>query len=114
MIEPEHREPPAKAELAPLFRAKAVSHQQTMWLGTVMLSSRGSHSVMALFALATIGMFVLLPGSSYTSTARVGGLLVSDRGLIRIFVPQGGILMNLRAREGDNVTEGSPLLIVST
>ncbi len=68
-----------------LFRAEAVAEQQTMWLGTVLLAPRASHNAMVLFALTVAGLLVLLLFGSYTRTARVGGLLVSAPGLVRVF-----------------------------
>ncbi len=97
-----------------LFRAEAVAEQQTMWLGTVLLAPRASHNAMAIFALAVVGLLVLLLFGSYTRTARVGGLLVSAPGLVRVFAPQQGVLVRLYVGEGDKVTRGTPLLELST
>ncbi len=99
---------------AALFRAEAVAERQAMWLGTVLLAPRASHNAMAIFALAIVGLLVLLLFGSYTRTARVGGLLVSAPGLVRVFAPQQGVLVHLYVREGDAVTRGMPLLELST
>lgn len=105
--------PPAAAEGLPLFRAEAAAEQQATWLGTVMLAPRRLHAAMAAFALAAVGLLGLLMSASYTRTARVGGLLVSEPGLVRVFAPQPGVLVQLHAREGDRVARGTPLLALS-
>lgn len=105
--------PPAQVG-GELFRAEAVAEQQTVWLGTVLLAPRVSHSAMAAFSLAMAGLLVMLLFASYTRTVRVGGLLVSEPGLARIFAPQPGVLVRLRVREGDKVVRGEPLLELST
>lgn len=97
-----------------LFRIEAVAEQRTMWLGTVLLAPRASHNAMAVFALAVVGLLGLLLFGSYTRTARVGGLLVSAPGLVRVFAPQQGVLVRLYVHEGDTVTRGMPLLELST
>jgi len=97
-----------------LFRMEAVTEQQAVWLGTVLLAPRASHNAMAVFALTIVGLLVLLLFGSYTRTARVGGLLVSAPGLVRVFAPQQGVLVHLYVREGDAVTRGMPLMELST
>jgi len=104
----------AVGDAAALFRAEAVAEQQTTWLGTVLLAPRASHNAMALFALTVVGLLVLLLFGSYTRTARVGGLLVSAPGLVRVFAPQPGVLVRLYVGEGDKVARGTPLLELST
>ncbi len=99
---------------AALFRAEAVAERQAMWLGTVLLAPRASHNAMVLFALTVAGLLVLLLFGSYTRTARVGGLLVSAPGLVRVFAPQPGVLVRLYVGEGAKVTRGTPLLELST
>lgn len=105
--------PPAAGSDAPLFRAEAAAEQEATWLGTVLLAPRRSHAAMAAFALATVGLLGLLMAASYTRTARVGGLLVADPGLVRVFAPQPGVLVQLHVREGDRVARGAPLLALS-
>ncbi len=97
-----------------LFRAEAVAEQQTMWLGTVLLAPRASHSAMATFALAVVGLIGLLLTTSYTRTVRIAGMLVSEPGLVRVFAPQPGVLVRLYVREGRRVTRGAPLMELST
>lgn len=97
-----------------LFRREASAEQQALWLGTVMLAPRRSHGAMAAFALGTVGLLGLLLCASYTRTARVGGLLVSEPGLVRVFAPQPGVLVQVNVREGDRVVRGAPLLALST
>lgn len=97
-----------------LFRNQVMVEQQSMWLGTVMLASRRSHVAMAMFALAAVGLLGMLLCASYTRTVRVGGLLVSEPGLVRMFAPQQGVLVRIDVHEGDRVVQGASLLVLST
>ncbi len=97
-----------------LFRAEVSAEQQAVWLGTVLLAPRRSHTAMAAFALAVVGLMALALFGSYTRTARVGGLLIASPGLVRVFAPEAGVLVRLSVREGDTVTKGMPLLELST
>ena len=100
-------------EPAKLFRNEVMLEQQTMWLGTVVLAPRRSHSAMAVFALGMIGLLALLMGAHYTRTVRVAGLLVPNPGMVRVFAPQAGVLVQVAVREGDQVKQGDRLLTLS-
>lgn len=98
----------------PLFRREALAQQEAAWLGTVLLAPRRSHSIMAVLALAMVGVLGLLLCANYTRTARVNGMLIPDPGLVRIFAPLQGVLVAVNVREGDQVKRGQPLLVIST
>ena len=111
-------EPPAPATPVaagpPLFRREAVAERQTQWLGTVLLEPRFAGRVFvpcaALLAIAALG-FVFF--GSYSSKARVAGLLVPRSGLVKVFAPMAGVVTQIRVREGDTVAKGTPMLAVS-
>lgn len=103
---------PASADT--LFRPEVMAERQTQWLGTVLLEPRISSTVFAtVAAVATLGLLALLFFGSYTSKARIGGWLVPEQGMARIFAPQPGVVTKIHASEGMQVTKGTPLISLS-
>jgi membrane fusion protein len=97
-----------------LFRREAVAGRQTQWLGTVLLVPRRSHRLFTVIALLVIaGLAALLCFGGYTRKARINGLLVPDLGLIQVVAPQQGTIAKMYVKEGDHVTAGAPLLLLS-
>ncbi len=100
---------------APLFRQEVMVEQQVQWLGTVLLAPRVSHNLIAAVALvAAAALLALFWVAEYTRKARINGWLVPELGVVRIFAPQPGTLVQLHAREGMEVRAGSPLAVLST
>lgn len=100
---------------SPLFRTEVLAEQQIQWLGTVLLAPRVSHSVVAVLAtVVAAALLALLCLAEYTRKARVKGWLMPELGVVRIFAPQPGTLLQLHAREGAEVTAGTPLAVLST
>ena len=99
----------------PLFRAEALAERQTHWLGTVLLVPRTSDYLFTagavLAAVATVG---LLFWGEFTRKERVDGWLVPQRGLVRVFSPQQGVVTRLYAKEGAQVHKGERLLSLSS
>src|ERR1700760_807 len=84
-----------------LFRTEVLAEQQSQWLGTVLLIPRISHAMLAGFALlAAAGVLATLFCAQYTKTARIQGWLVPEQGIIQIFAPQPGVLVELYVQEG--------------
>ena len=106
---------PTPAAPPGLFRAEVLAGRQAQWLGRVVLAPRLSHRLFTLFGLLAIAaVFALLWFGSYTHKARLNGWLVPDLGLIRVIAPQPGIVTELYVKEGEEVTGGAPLLLLST
>lgn len=100
---------------APLFRQEVMAQQEAQWLGTVLLAPRASHNLVAVFAvLAAAALLALFWLADYTRKARINGWLVPESGVVRVFAPQPGTLVQLHAREGMEVRAGSPLAVLST
>jgi membrane fusion protein len=98
-----------------LFRLEVLAAQQSQWLGTVLLTPRLSHTAFALFAVfVAAGVLGLLFFGEYTRKARVNGWLVPEQGVVRLFTPQAGVVVQLHVQEGTQVKKGTPLLLLST
>lgn len=99
----------------PLFRPEAVAEQGDRWLGRVMLVPKLSHTVYTGVATILVAGVVLVFGfGEYTQKARLSGWLAPERGLVEIVAPQGGSLAQVLVAEGQDVTAGTPLAILST
>ena len=98
----------------PLFRAEVISERSTQWLGTVLIEPKLSHRFFAIAAVvAASGVLALLVFGSYTSKAKLSGLLVPKTGVVKVFSPIVGIVSQIQAKEGGSVRKGTPLLSVS-
>ena len=105
----------AEAVGQPLFRAEVLAERQHQWLGTVLLAPRISYNVFTLVAVVSASaVLCLLFFGEFSRTARINGWLVPDKGLVRLFAPQSGVVAHLYVREGEVVRKGASLLVVST
>jgi membrane fusion protein len=98
-----------------LFRTEALTDSQTHWLGTVLLTPRGSDHLFSIGAIvAVVAILALLIFGGFTRKARVNGWLVPQQGLVRVFAPQPGVVTGLYAKEGARVRKGDRLIKLSS
>jgi membrane fusion protein len=97
-----------------LFRPEAVAAQQQPWLGGVRLIRPLSLSVMTVgAALAVVAVVAFLSVAQYTRKATAGGVLVPDRGLIRLVPAESGTVLERRVTEGQAVAVGDVLFVLA-
>lgn len=97
----------------PLFRAEAFEQARTSAYGTVLLARPLTHRVLTwLFALLALAVVGFLASASYTRKARVAGVLLPDKGLIRVAPPQPGVVTERRVVEGQAVKAGDVLFVL--
>ena len=100
--------------MTPFFRREALDGQRQGWLGSVQVVRPVALSVLAAFvAVAALLVCAYLCLGQYTRKARVGGVLVPDRGLIRLMAPQAATVLEVAAREGATVRAGEVLFVLS-
>lgn len=100
---------------APLFRTEVTVHRQQQWLGTVLLTPRPSHRWVSILAIAIgAAIIALVWFGHFTRTAHIGGWLVPDAGVVRVFAPHAGVVTALHVKEGAEIRKGAPLLALST
>lgn len=98
-----------------LFRQEAIEAQRSSRLGDVILVRPLSLTLLtALAVLFALGVFAFLVIGSYTKRSTVTGYLVPNSGVLKIYTPQIGIVVESYAREGEDVAAGQTLLVISS
>ena len=93
-----------------LFRKEAVSHQGERLTGTVSLAQPLSVTLtVSLLACIAIIIIIFIFNAHYTHKETVRGFLVPDKGVIKSYAPQGGVVETLLVHEGDLVSKNQPL-----
>ena len=100
--------------MSSLFRPEAVEAQRQQWLGRVQLVRPLSLGLLTV----AVTLVALLAGAGlffgeYTRKAQVSGVLVPDRGLIRLVPTAAGTVLERRVREGQVVRAGDVLFVVA-
>jgi membrane fusion protein len=98
-----------------LYRTEALNARQIKWLGDIVLVRPVSFAFLcsaAGVAAAMVLMFLFL--GTYTKRATVTGQLVPDLGLVKVYVPQFGIVAKKNVVEGQSVKQGDVLYVLSS
>ena len=97
-----------------LFRTEAVDHQGQAWLGGIQLVRPVSLGLITgLIAVTAAATGVFLYQGEYTRKAHVVGVVVPDRGVLRLVSPDTGTVTERRVAEGDSVAAGDVLFVIS-
>jgi membrane fusion protein len=100
--------------LVTLFRREALESQQTSWIGEIQLVRPLPLALLSggvALALLAVGAFLAL--GEYTRKVSVSGVLVPDRGVIRLVPPQDAVVLERRVAEGAGVRAGDVLFVLS-
>jgi membrane fusion protein len=97
-----------------LFRPEAVEAQSQQWLGRVQLVRPLALDVVTVAVVVmAVALAAFLSLAQYTRKVAVAGVLVPDRGLIRIVPTASGTVLERRAAEGQTVRAGDVLFVIS-
>jgi len=100
---------------APIFRQEAVEAQRTPPISEIVLVRPVSATVMMCIALcAALAVVLFLIFGSYARCTTVEGIIVPDKGLVKIYLQQAGTVMKRVVTEGQRVRKGDILYTVST
>lgn len=98
-----------------IFRTEALSHQQDRLHGEVLIAHSPAISLLvwlvALFAVALTGFAFW---GEYTRKEHVVGYLSPTQGMIRIFSPQAGTVVEKYVSEGHLVKQGDALMTITS
>ncbi len=96
-----------------LFRPEALEAQRQQWLGRVQLVRPLSLSVLTAGVVVVVLALVAFLGlAQYTRKATALGVLVPDRGLIRLVPATAGTVLERRVVEGQSVRAGDVLFVI--
>jgi membrane fusion protein len=102
-------------ETAPLFRPEASARRAPQFYGGIILICPVSLTVLLWLVLAFFTLSAsLLAFGHYTSKTHVTGILLPDRGILKIFPVQAGTLVECRVRNGQQVHKGDFLFLLSS
>lgn len=96
---------------APLFRQEALEAQRRSWMGTITMVQPLRFRVWTALAAgvgALVAAFVVF--GSYTQRTTLAGRLMPSTGLMRVHVPQTGVVLRRFVEEGQPVLQGQALL----
>ena len=98
-----------------LFRPAAIAARLEPRLGKVILMRPLSFTVVTAFTLVlafSIVLFLCL--GTYTKRTTVSGVVVPEKGLIKVLSPQVGAVLECRVKENQHVAAGDVLFVVSS
>lgn len=99
----------------PLFRHAALNAQKNQWLGKILLIRPMSYVYLTLMAMFFAGVVIaFMVWGTYTKRSTVMGQLVPETGLVKVYAPQFGIVVEKKVREGQLVKQGDILFILSS
>lgn len=102
------------AATPPLFRAEVLRARRERALGGVMLAQPLSTRILTAAAVAiAAGLMLFAFRGEYTRKARVRGYVVPSRGLIKVYAPEAGTIVERQVVEGQRVSRGDVLFVVS-
>ena len=100
--------------MSTLFRAEALEARRRQWLGDVRLVRPVGLSVLVtVLVLSALAVGTWLVLGHYTRKAHVAGVLVPDRGWVRLVAPEGATVVDRRVSEGQAVKAGDVLFVLS-
>lgn len=99
----------------PLFRHAALNAQKNHWLGTILLVRPVSYLFLTELAIVFALMVVLFMAcATYTKRSTVMGQLVPETGLLKVYAPQLGLVVERKVQEGQLVKQGDILFVLSS
>lgn len=103
------------AEALPLFRAEALDARRPRAYGRTLLVRPVSFTLLTAAAVAVGAAIVcFLIFGSYTRHTTLVGRLVPQGGVIKVYAPQPGTILEARAAEGEAVERGDVLFVISS
>lgn len=98
-----------------LFRDQALASQQTKWLGDIVLIRPLSFTFLTISAVVLASIVcAFLAWGSYTKHSTISGQLIPNTGLIKVYAPQAGIVIQQQVKEGQQVKAGDVLYVLSS
>lgn len=99
----------------PLFRQEAVEAQRAPMMSEIVLITPVSTTlILGISLCAVLAILFFLIFGSYARRTTVEGIVVPDKGVVKIYPKQAGIIVNKAVQEGQQIKKGDLLYTVST
>lgn len=96
-----------------LFRKEAISHQNKRLAGAITLAQPLSIKLTVLILVSiAVAIVAFLFSAEYSRKETVRGFLMPNKGVIKSFANQGGTIVKLWVKEGDEVLKGQSLATI--
>lgn len=97
-----------------LFRNEAAAYQTQRLYGTILLRQPWSATILTLLFSGLVGLLIVFFFTAgFSRKENLDGLVLPDRGLIRLAAPQAGVVVEKKVAEGQRVQAGDVLFVVS-
>ena len=97
-----------------LFRNEAAAYQTQRLYGTILLRQSWSASLLTLMFTSLTGLLIFFFFTvGFSRVENLDGLVLPDRGLIRVPASQAGVVVEKKIAEGQRVEAGDTLFVVS-
>jgi len=97
-----------------LFRREVIEQWQQAWIGEIQVLRPLSITILTvLIAAIAVAVGAFLAYGEYTKKARIVGVLVPDRGVLRLLPPTAATVVERHVHEGQRVRERDVLCVVS-
>lgn len=97
------------------FRQEALSQFRNRQYGTVFINTPWHYSLLCIgCSVLLLGIFLFIGLAEFSEKCLVTGYLNSNKGMVRIYPKQQGIILQRRIKQGENVHKGTPLFLIDT
>jgi membrane fusion protein len=98
-----------------LFRKEAIEHKRERLWGDVIIMQPLSFAMLSIVITIIASLVIgLLVWGNYARRETVGGYLVPDAGLAKVYARNSGVVLHTLVKEGQYVKAGAQLITVST
>lgn len=97
-----------------LFRREALDHKRHRFFGELIVQKPLSFTVLSIAAVAVLAAIVSFLGwGQYARKQTVQGYLVPSNGLVKVYAPEAGVIVERHVQDGAEVKRGDVLFVVS-
>lgn len=98
-----------------LFRQEALDNQkQRLWGEVILIQPLSFYLITGAVTVVVLVVAAFLIYGTYARRENVSGYLVPDKGLVKIYANQSGLITAVHVEEGDQVSQGDLLFTLST
>ena len=101
--------------MSSLFRKEAIdSQRERLWGEVILIQPFSFYIITAAATSLVIIVAVFLSFGTYARRENVSGYLLPDKGMVKVYAVQTGLVSDIHVAEGDQVEKGDLLLTIST